>query len=271
LTQGSSGEERAALIGLFRDELAAGNILAHIFDANEGRLLWELGWNGAILPVDHDYIQVVDSSLPGHTTESVRRSWEYQVVLQVGQPLESKLRLRYRHVEGLRTDRVCRQAEPESSNCFWNYFRVYVPNAATDVVAPPVPLNQGAEKLIWGYPDADSLSLTNSADVGPSRLTEIGGFIAISPDSVMTVPLEYRLPWETVRSTGRNTYEYRLKIDKQPGIDTDTVRVAVQLPPGSDVITVSPEPQTTDGEILGFEFLLNTDKQVTIAFSARAQ
>jgi hypothetical protein len=171
-------------------------------------------------------------------------------------------------VEGVRADRICRQAEPESSNCFWNYFRIYVPNSATGVIAPPVPLNQGAEKLIWGYPDADSLSLNSSADVGPSRLTEIGGFIAVAPDSVVTVPLEYSLPWETVRITGRNSYEYRLLIDKQPGIDDDTVNVVVQLPPGSEVIAVSPEPKINEGGRIGFEFLLETNQEVSIAFTA---
>ena len=269
LADGASGEERAALVGLFQTELAAGNILAHIFDINEGQLLWELGWNGAIPPVDHDYVQIVDSSLPGHTTESVRRSWDYRVTLRVGQPVESRIRLRYSHVEGLRPDRVCRQSEPESSNCFWNYFRIYVPSSATNLVVPPVPLNQGAEKLIWGYSDADSRSLNRSADVGPSRLTEIGGFIAVAPDSVVTVPLEYRLPWATVRSTGRNSYEYRLLIDKQPGIDNDTVKVLVELPPGSEVIAISPEPKVNEGGRIGFEFFLDTDKEVSIAFTAK--
>ena len=268
LTDGFSGQERASVVQLFRDELAGGNMMAHIFDLNEGRLLWELGWNGAILPVDHDYLQIVDSSLPGHTTESVRRSWEYQVVLHVGRPLESQLRLRYTHLEGLRADRVCRQSVPESSNCFWNYFRVYVPNSAIDMVAPPVPLNQGAEKLIWGYPEADSSSLVRSADVGPARLTEIGGFIAVAPDSVVTVPIEYRLPWGTVRSTGEDSYEYRLRIEKQPGIDNDTGQVLVQLPGGASIIAVSQEPVTNDDGRLVFEFNLDTDKELAITFSA---
>lgn len=234
-------------------------------------MLWELGWNGAILPVDHDYFQVVDSSLPGHTAEAVSRSWDYQVKLSVGQPLESKLRLRYNHREGPREDPVCRQSAPESSNCFWNYFRVYVPGTATKVVAPPVPLNQGSEKLIWGYPDADSLSLKSTTDVGPSRLTEIGGFIAVAPDSVVTVPLEYQLPWEIVRSTGPDSFEYRLLLDKQPGIDDDDVMVAVQLPTGADLISVSPEPVSNSGGLLGFKFTLDTDKQVTVAFTIKAK
>ena len=151
----------------------------------------------------------------------------------------------------------------------WNYFRVYLPGSATDVVAPLVPLNQGGEKLIWGYSDADSRSSDRSVDVGPARLTEIGGFIDVEPDSVVAVPLEYRLPWETVRSTGPSSYEYRLLIDKQPGIDDDIVNVLVELPPGSEVISVSPEPKVNEGGRIGFELFLDTDKELSIAFTAK--
>ena len=137
---------------------------------------------------------------------------------------------------------------------------------AEEVIAPPVPLNQGAEKLIWGYPEPDSLSLDLSTDVGPAPLTEVGGFIAVAPNSVMTVPLAYRLPWKTVRALGENTYEYRLLAQKQPGIDTDLVNVALELPPGSEVIRSSPAPKAKNGNWLSFQFELDTDTQVIVSF-----
>ena len=154
----------------------------------------------------------------------------------------------------------------ESSNCFWNYFRIYLPSTAEDITAPPVPLNQGAEKLIWGYPDPDSLSLGLSTDVGPAPLTEIGGFLAVAPDSVMTVPVTYSLPWKTVRTLGNNTYEYRLSVQKQPGIDTDLVTVAIELPPGSEVINSSPAPAATNGDWSRFRIDLKADTQVIVTF-----
>ena len=266
LTLPLSTQDRMGLIGLLHSELGKHNIMAHIFDPNEGGLLWDLGWNGAIPPVDHDYLSVVDSSLPGHTTEDVFRTWEYQVTLRVDRPLESRLWVRYDHQGEIRDDPVCRQSEPESSNCYWNYFRIYLPAMAEEVIAPPVPLNQGAEKLIWGYPEPDSLSLDLSTDVGPAPLTEVGGFIAVAPNSVMTVPLAYRLPWKTVRALGENTYEYRLLVQKQPGIDTDLVDVALELPPGSEVIRSSPPPKAKNGNWLSFQFELDADTQVIVSF-----
>jgi hypothetical protein len=50
--------------------------VAHIFDLNEGGLLWDLGWNGAIPPVDHDYLSVVDSTVASHTAEDIVRTWD---------------------------------------------------------------------------------------------------------------------------------------------------------------------------------------------------
>ena len=266
LTSPVSTQERISVIDYLRTELGKRNIMAHIFDSNEGALLWDLGWNGAIPPVDHDYLSVVDSSLPGHTTEDVFRTWNYQVSLRVDRPLESRFWVRYDHQGEVRDDKVCRQSEPGSSNCYWNYFRIYFPAVADNIVAPPVPLNQGAEKLIWGYPDPDSLSLGLSTDVGPAPLTEIGGFIAVAPDSVMTVPLSYQLPWKTVRALGGNNYEYRLLLQKQPGIDTDLIEVALELPPASEVINASPAPIAQNGNWLSFKFELDADTQVVVSF-----
>lgn len=159
MTSQISGEERVAVVELLKASLDRSNILLHVFDPEEGGLLWEMGWNGAIQPVDHDYLLVVDSSLPGHIVKAVRRHWDYQVSLQVGQPVDARLRVRYEHDGVRREDRVCRQSEPQFYNCYWNYIRVYVPRTATNVQMPPVPLHQGSERLIWGYPVPDSRSL----------------------------------------------------------------------------------------------------------------
>ena len=147
LTSAMSTQVRSDLIKLITDELSRGNVLAHIFDPIEGSLLWDFGWNGAIPPVDHDYLSVVDSSLPGHTAEGVRRQWEYQVQLREGEAAEARLRLHYNHTGEFQEGGVCRQSEPASYNCFWNYFRVYISKEAFNIVAPPVPLGPGSENL----------------------------------------------------------------------------------------------------------------------------
>lgn len=266
-----SAQERVALVKLFKSALDRGNILIHVFNPEEGSLLWEMGWNGAIRRVDHDYLLVVDSSLPGHTAEGTRRHWEYQVSLQMGKPATARLRVRYDREGVRRKDRVCRQSEPGLYACYWNYFRVYLPQAATGIKRPQVPLHEGAEKLIWGYwgsQEADSGSLVREADVGPARLTEVGGFIAVEPGSVTTIPLEYQLPWEMILATGQGSFEYRLLLQKQPGMEQDRISVAVELPLGTEVLKTSPESAGRSGGWVTFDFDLDSDKEVVVAFRA---
>ena len=266
VTSPISGEVRVELVRLFKSSLDRGNVLMHVFDPEEGSLMWEMGWNGAIRPVDHDYLLVVDSSLPGQTSGEVQRHWDYQVSLQVGKPATAQLRVRYDHLGVYQEDQVCRQSEPNLYNCYWNYFRIYVPRTATDIKAPPVPLHEGAEKLIWGYPAPDSGTLARDADVGPARLTEMGGFIAVEPGSVTTVPLEYQLPPTMVRPTGPEAYEYRLLLQKQPGMDQDRVSVAVELPVDAELLAASPGPTARSGSWVAFDFTLDSDREVVVDF-----
>ena len=86
---------RRSLVERVKDHLERKNILIHVFPPTDDSFLWERGWNGAVQAVDHDYLMVVDSSLPGHSTEGVRRSYEYRVSLNPGRPVDVDLRLRY--------------------------------------------------------------------------------------------------------------------------------------------------------------------------------
>jgi hypothetical protein len=266
LTSQFSDQERVAILRLIKTALDKRNIMVHVFDPEASRVLENLGWNGVIPMADHDYLLVVDSSLPGHTAGVVVRHWDYQVSLQVGKPATARLRVRYDHQGTRQKGQVCRQSE--FFVCYWNYFRIYVPRTATNIVAPPVPLHEGSEKLIWGYPDADSGSLVRDADTGPARLTEVGGYIAVEPDSVTTIPLEYQLPWKIIRPVEGGAFEYRLLVQKQAGMDRDQVSVSVELPPGAEMVDASPTPTSRNGRSVAFNFPLNSDKELSLVFRA---
>jgi hypothetical protein len=267
ITYKISDQERVAIVRFIKTALDKGNIIIHVFNPDQGRVLEELGWNGAIPTVDHDYLLVVDSSLPGHTAGGVVRRWDYQVSLQVGKPATARLRVRYDHQGTRRQGQVCRQSE-FFYDCYWNYFRIYVPRTATNVVAPPMPLHEGSERLIWGYSDADSGSLVRDADTGPARLTEVGGYITVEPGSITTIPLEYQLPWKIVRPREGTSFEYQLLLQKQPGMDRDQVSVSVELPPGAELVDASPTPTSRNGRSVAFNFPLDSDKEVSLVFRA---
>ena len=265
LTRGVPSSVRRGLVQLVNDELDQNNVLIHVFHPLDDSFLWERGWNGAMPLVDHDYLFVVDSSLPGHSNAGTRRSLEYKVSLNPNQPVDAQLRLRYSN-EGAAKDEICRQYDWHLYRCYWNYFRVYVPPMATEIQMPPIPLHEGSLKLVWGYPDIDSASVIANADTGPARLTELGGYIAVEPGSTTTVPIQYRLPWEIIRSTGPDIYEYRLLVQKQPGMDRDRVSLTVQLAPNMQLVSTSPEYTSIRGQSLIFDFVLQSDTIVVVSF-----
>ena len=266
-TTGLPDNVRRRLADLLRDQLNRKNVLLHVFHPIDDSYLWERGWNGAVRRVDHDFLMVVDSSLPGHSAAEVRRSWEYNVSLVPGQPVKSQLRLRYDNTEAAKNE-ICRQFAWGLYHCYWNYFRVYVPSMADadEIQMPAVPLHEGTLKLIWGYPDADSARVTPSSQSGPARLTELAGYIAVEPGSVTTVPIQYELPAEILRSTAPGVYEYRLLVQKQPGMDRDQVRLAVELPPGSRLVESSPDFSGRRGQWLLYDFILKSDTTVAVSF-----
>ena len=79
----------------------------------------------------------------------------------------------------------------------------------------------------------------------------------------------YQLPNDVVHTTGPHTYEYRLLVQKQPGIDMDVVSVSVRIPPKTEVANVSPEPTSATNGWLGFEFPLNQDTELMVSFRVR--
>ena len=256
---------RRSIIGLLKDQLDQKNVLVHVFPPVENSLLWEQGWNGAVPVVDHDFLMVVDSSLPGHSNSAVQRSLEYRVALDPERPMKAEVRLRYDNSD-IPKNEVCLQFAWEVYHCYWNYFRTYVSPMATDIELPNVPLHEGSLKLIWGYPDADSSSVVLQADVGPARLTELGGYIAVEPGSITTVPINYQLPPEILRSTAPRVVEYRVLLQKQPGMDQDVISMGVQLPPGAELVATTPEFNSRQGRWLSFDFPLVKDTVIAVTF-----
>ncbi|MSQ14053.1 MAG: DUF4012 domain-containing protein [Dehalococcoidia bacterium] len=268
LQGGVEESQRPALASLLRTKLESKDILIHLFQGAGADFLWERGWNGAIQPVDYDFLMIVDSSLPGHSVIDVSRSWEYQVRLAVDKPMTAKLRLHYDNAKPPQ-GAVCRQAEElGTGRCFWNYLRVYTSSLASNALAPPVLLHEGSEKLAWGYVDLDTVTVARQTGGGLSGLTEIGAYVVAEPTGVTTLPLQWTLDPAVLRQTGSQVYEYRLQIQKQPGMDRDKIVVAVQLPPGAGFVAASPGAAYREGGWVVLESGLPSDLPFFVMFRA---
>jgi hypothetical protein len=68
----------------------------------------------------------------------------------------------------------------------------------------------------------------------------------------------------------RKTFEYRLLVQKQAGMDRDQVRVAVEIPASTRLLQAWPKPVVQQGRWVAFDFLLDSDKEVSVVFKASA-
>lgn len=225
---------------MLADHLDRKSVLIYLRDQKAQEIVASNGWAGEIGTPSQDFLMVVDSSLPGHTTASVARSWQYRVDLVPGGVSQADLRIRYENSR-LEASPDCRQAAEGGGGCYWNYVRVLLPPSASRVQPPQAALHEGSEKLIWGYRDIDSARTITHAGAGLTNLVEVGGFVVVEPSQVVTLPIEYELNSSIVRAVGGSRYEYRLELLKQPGVDRDTVDIDVQLPIGAHVVALSPE------------------------------
>ncbi|MBI4200058.1 MAG: DUF4012 domain-containing protein [Chloroflexi bacterium] len=265
LTGPLESQERRRVVQVFLRRLASKDVLIHVFDPQAAELLWQQGWNGALRQVDYDYLLVVDSSLPGHARAVVERRLQYQITLATDSPLEARLLVEYRHT-GREPDPDCRQTLSTKGGCYWNYLRVYIPVLATDVQAPPIPLHEGSEWLVWGYDPADSLTVISSPRGGLAGFTEVAGYLVVEPQTSVTLPLAYQLPASVVRSLGGGVYEYRLLVQKQPGTPVEPVSVLVRLPPGAELVSTSLAPTARTREWVRLDFSLAQDTTVVVSF-----
>ncbi len=265
ITSSLSQGEQTRVMAIIPGRLARKDILMHLFDPDASEILWEQGWNGTLTQVDHDYLMVVDSAVPGHVRKVVERRLSYQVSLGVGQPLEAELLVEYRH-RGGEPDPNCRQAVPTETGCFWNYLRVYIPVLATAIQAPPVPVHEGSEWLVWGYTPADSRSVISAPREGQVGLTEIGGYLTVEPGTTLTLPLRYTLPANMVRQIGPSVYQYRLLIQKQPGTPVEPVSVFVELPEGATLVSTFLPPTGQTGQWVRLDLSLAGDETVVVDF-----
>lgn len=268
LKAGLGDEGRLEVINVFRKHLDGKNLLVFTTDAATEEFVRANGWGGAVPRPPQDFLMVIDSSLPGHTTAAINRSWDYRVSLVPNGSSTARLNIRYENTRPV-PDPDCRQAAEGGGGCYWNYARVFLPPAAELVRAPIVPLHEGSEKLIWGHRDLRSEQVITHAGAGLQGLVEVGGYVVVEPGAVLTLPLEYALNASVIRSVGPGRYEYRLLLSKQPGMDNDRVSVRVQLPDVARVVASSPPSARASGSVVAWELTLAQDAELVVVFELR--
>lgn len=219
------------------------HVLITVDDPAAAALLAQAGWSGAVAPADGDFLLVVDSNVGWNKVNGVvRRNTNYAVTPRPDGSALVELELVYRH-QGAASNEPCVHAprygdtyEDMIGRCYFNYIRVYVPAGARLV---------GSE----GFEDG-----AVSVRPGERGLTQFAGSLVVPAGQNRSVLLRYELPAGLVG--GDN---YRLRVQKQPGIPGWPVRVIFVDASGAWQ-PVSPTGRRTDEDVrVSFDLYRDVD------------
>jgi len=245
------------------------HLLIYVEEPAAALWLHEQGWDGALRPVQSDYLMAVDANLGfNKVNPNVVQMLEYHITLHADGSGTATLDVNYRHI-GQESNIVCDQRgvyqkgerityESLMEGCYWNYLRVYAPEGSRLRAASPHPVP--GDYLL---PDRGT---TGQAEVLPGELgkTVFAQFFVVEYGQELTAHFEYDLPPVAQTSDGR--WRYQLLIQKQPGTDRPPVSLVVRLPPDAELLSAVPSPRRIEGTDVTFALELDTDVAVDVIY-----
>ena len=234
-------------------------------------ILHQLNWDGR-LPQnpETDFLLVVDSNMGFFKSNIVvERQLSYQVNIEHNGSVQAELTVDYQHT-GEDNGQVCSQGAKYNletavsyqnlvNKCYWNYLRLYTPPGSQllDASNHIVP----GEAMLSGQP-LSKRAQTSSEIIG---LTTFANFLLLPIAEHVTSYFTYQLPDNIIHPTA-NGQEYDLQIYKQAGTKSDTIRVMVQLPEGTQLTKAQPTPTHIEGNLVSFEFDLIANTAVSVQY-----
>jgi len=250
-------------------DLEERHLLVYLEEPAAASWLHAQGWDGALHPVEGDYLVVVDANLGfNKANPSIERTLDYEVTLHADGSAVAELAVNYHHTVR-DSDRPCSQRaiylegerityESLMEGCYWNYLRVYVPEGSRLWTASRYPVP--AEYLLRGEGTA------GEAKVLPAEgdKTVFAQFFVVERGQVLKARFHYSLPHVAHSEEGQ--WCYVLLIQKQPGTDGTRVSLTIDLPPGAQLLAATPSPRMIDGGTLTFDLNLDADIVVEVSY-----
>jgi hypothetical protein len=229
-----SPQRQIALIRLLIQSMRQGHLFFYYPDTTVQSVLNHFSLDGSIQPGQGDYLMVVDSNLGSDKVDQyIKRSLTYSVDLSNPQTPAATLHLAYQFPN--QASIQCHQAGSDvipshyegyyQINCYWDYWRVFLPKEARLKTAKfeIVPSEYFDDKIGW-QKRIDTLP-------GERGTLMIGGLVVVPPQQSKEVTLQTLLP-AAVLTKQQDHLVYRLRIQKQPGIEAVSVELRIITPPG---------------------------------------
>ena len=252
----------SALQGSLRDR----DLLIFVDDPAIQEVISENGWDGRVRQDAADYLYVVDSNVGWSKADRyIERRVSYRVDLQKESGARISLTLKYNNHGGPGSTGCVPQWLNKGTNydqlknaCYWNYWRVYIPQGARLLSNTPLPLPEYSVSVDTGrgQPGEDTVRVSSSYNK-----TVLSGLFALGAGEANEVNLVYDLPAGLQRREGKNI-EYQMLIQKQPGSRRREVSVEFRLPPGYRLASSSVAPASRDGSLV--KFLLRVEEDTVL-------
>jgi hypothetical protein len=212
--------------------------------------LRDLGWDGSLVNYDGDYVMLVEANVGyNKASTSLVRSIRYEVDLSQSYP-EAALWLTYENLNppasgcepGTRYDPTY---EAMMDRCYWAYVRLYVPSGAS--------LLDASE-----HPISPSMMMTGRSWSGEAIVGEDLGYMFFAQAALIprgaseTLSFHYRLPVSVLRDDhDRETWTYRLMIQKQAGLRAPDLQVSLRLP--ENAVPLGAHSHSATSQVMTFQ------------------
>ena len=262
---GTNLSPTALLQGVLR-ALEEKHILIYDRRPEAAALLYGLNWDGHVDRSIGDYFAAVEANVSFNKASGmIARSLDYSVTLGEDGDGDVTVELHYQHQSRTPVD-FC---DPTSrydavysammDRCYWNYLRLIVPIGAELDSYPPIVV-PGAY-LLRGRPSDDGVSVEKVNDARKSW----GQLLLLAPGDRATLRYTYQVPAGTAHKL-QSHWQYRLLLQKQPGIRTLPVSLSVRLPDGMGLLGSAPWPSLIEGQVLHYALDLSSDQPVRIDY-----
>ena len=254
------------LASTINSSLRSRDLLLFLDDPETQAIIADIGWGGSVRRDLIDYLYVVDSNVGWSKADrNIERKVRYLVDLRREAGPRISLNLGYNNHSGPGSSGCEPQWLSEGTNydqlknaCYWNYWRVYVPQGAKLLTHTPLALPEYSVSVETGRgrTGEDTVDVSSSYD-----RTVYSGLLAVSPGDIEEVDLVYDLPPDVVRRDGDHI-DYRLLVQKQPGVRQREVRVEIILPAGFHLTSSSADLVFADDSRV--EFLLRVEEDTIL-------
>lgn len=231
----ASPEKWIEIMEVFAQNLEERNIMIYFFDADQQKLISELGWSGEVLATPKDYLSVINTNISGMKTDKmIDQKINHAVEIKEDGSIVDTVTVTRHHRGG--------KEKYEWYNAVnSNYSRIYVPKGSEllqaegytrEVNSPPLDY----ERLGF-IPDEDVLSEEKSTKVDPATGTLIyedtgktvfANWTYVSPGETLTLKYVYLLPFKiNFDDLKKPADTYSLLIQKQSGDDNSEIASTV--------------------------------------------